>query len=195
MRYIVTKNFLDKYTGENFEVGAVYETINKRRASDLENGGYIAPENTEYAQCEIAQGNTQGQDQQLQQEVEPYTVLNGQHVPLKEALKVEEMREENINTTGIRQEHDNDSEPVKAGAKAKGQGKAQGKAQGKQAGKPAALRQSNMQSGQQDTQQHTQQAQQQVKQQEQQAQQASTTRNSKPNSKQGKHSKAQLIKH
>ena len=70
MRYIVTKNFLDKYTGENFKVGAIYETINKRRANEHEKGGYIAPENTEDANVN-AQGNTQGQDQQLQEEVEP----------------------------------------------------------------------------------------------------------------------------
>src|SRR4051812_30162050 len=138
MRYIVTRNFVDKYTGENYEVGNVYETINEKRARELENGGYVAPENTDYAQSALGQSQAQGQgqgqsqqqdqqlQQQLQQEVEPFTVLNGQQVPLKEALAVEEMREENIQTTGIRKEHDNNTEPVKAGATAKGQGQEQG---------------------------------------------------------------------
>jgi hypothetical protein len=191
MRYVVTNNFTDKFTGEYYSIGETYEIMNDKRARDLERGGYIAPENTDIAsqnnqQSQMAQSGQAAQggqssqsgqaaqvQQQIQKEVEPYTYVDGKRVPLKEALQAEEIFNENIKTTGITQDHDNSTEPVKAGGIAQNnqQNQAQQAAQQQQQQmqQQAALR--TKQSGQQAVGQELQQAQQQVEQQEQQEQQ------------------------
>jgi hypothetical protein len=135
MRYVVTKNFQDKMTGEYYGIGAIYETISEKRASDLERSGYIAEENTEIATLAMQQAGmqqagmqqsgmqagsqaAQQMQQQIQKDAEAYTIVDGKRVPVKEALKAEEMYNENITVTGITKDHDNTTEPVKAGATA-----------------------------------------------------------------------------
>ena len=57
MRYVVTKNFQDKMTGEYYGIGAIYETVSEKRAAELERSGYIAEENTEIAALALQQNS------------------------------------------------------------------------------------------------------------------------------------------
>jgi hypothetical protein len=128
---------------------------------------------------DMNQQNQQMSEQQLQQELqnirqntEAKTVVNGKEVPLKEALKAEELFNEQNTQTGINQAHDNSSEAVKAGGFAQNtqqQGMQQSQMQGQQQSK--LVKQSDVQSGQKEVEKHLEQAKQQVQQEEQQAQQ------------------------
>jgi hypothetical protein len=120
------------------------------------------------------QNNEQMNQQQLEEirkNNEAKTVVNGKEVPLKEALKAEELYNEQNTQTGITQAHDNSSEAVKAGGFAQNmqqQEMQQTQMQGQQVQK---IKQSDVQSGQKEVEQLLGQAQQQVQQEEQQAQQ------------------------
>jgi hypothetical protein len=126
----------------------------------------------------MQQQNQQMSEQQKQQELqkirqntEAKTVINGKEVPLKEALKAEELFNEQNTQTGINQAHDNSSEAVKAGGFAQNmqqQGMQQSQMQGQQSQK---IKQADVQSGQKELEKHMEQAKQQVQQEEQQAQQ------------------------
>lgn len=156
MRYVVTKNFQDKYTKEYYGIGATYETTNTERAAELERGGYIAPENTEAAQMAQTQAaqNSQANNQthsQMAAQNEPKTVVNGKVVPINKAQAAEAARENNVTKTGIQQAHDNSTEPVQSGKTAKN-------AATQQTTQQQTIRQSNMQSGQQEMEQHINQA-------------------------------------
>ena len=114
---------------------------------------------------QMSEEQKQQELQKIQQNTEAKTVINGKEVPLKEALKAEELFNEQNTQTGINQAHDNSSEAVKAGGFA--QNMQQQEAQGQQ-----AVKQSNVQSGQKEFEKHLEQARQQVLQEEQQAQQS-----------------------
>jgi hypothetical protein len=125
----------------------------------------------------MKQANQQMSEQQKQQELqnirqntEAKTIVNGKEVPLKEALKAEELFNEQNTQTGITQAHDNSSEAVKAGGFAQNtqQGMQQSQMQGQQSQK---IKQSDVQSGQKEIEKHLEEARQQVQQEEQQAQQ------------------------
>jgi hypothetical protein len=128
---------------------------------------------------DMNQQNQQMSEQQKQQELqkirentEAKTVINGKEVPLKEAVKAEELFNEQNTQTGINQSHDNSSEAVKAGGFAQNmqqQGMQQSQMQGQQQSK--IVKQSDIQSGQKELEKHLEQAKQQVQQKEQQNQQ------------------------
>jgi hypothetical protein len=124
--FIVLRNFTDKNTNKQYSIGEKYTPENQDRANELESGGYIAPENTEIAAMAKAEGEAlnivQAEAQQLAaahteaaQAAEPKTVVNGKVVALKEAQAAETAADQEIKKTGIRQAHDNSTEPVQAG--------------------------------------------------------------------------------
>lgn len=162
MKYVVLKNFKDKYTNQYYGMGFTYETEEAERAAELERGGYIAVEGSEMAQ--MVQSNQTSQAAQTNKQngqaaEEAYTVINGKRVSLSQAQAAEAAKENSVTKTGVQQSHDNSSEPVKAGARAK-QTKAQQQQQQQQTVKTV-----NIQSGQQELEQHMQQAGQQAGQQ------------------------------
>jgi hypothetical protein len=120
---------------------------------------------------QMSEQQKQQELQNIRQNTEAKTVVNGKEVPLKEALKAEELFNEQNTQTGINQAHDNSSEAVKAGGFAQNmqqQGMQQNQMQGQQS---QIVKQSDVQSGQQELEKHLEQAKQQVQQEEQQAQQ------------------------
>ena len=126
-------------------------------------------ENMKQANQQMSEQQKQQELQNIRQNTEAKTVVNGKEVPLKEALKAEELYNEQNTQTGINQSHDNSSEAVKAGGFAQNmqqQGAQQTQMQGQQ-----KIKQSDVQSGQKEFEQHLEQARQQVQQEEQQAQQ------------------------
>jgi hypothetical protein len=123
-------------------------------------------ENMKQSVQQMSEEQKQQELQKIQQNTEAKTVVNGKEVPLKEALKAEELFNEQNTQTGINQAHDNSTEAVKAGGFA--QNMQQQETQGQQV---QAVKQSNVQSGQKEIEKHLEQARQQVLQEEQQAQQ------------------------
>jgi hypothetical protein len=161
-RYIVTKSFQDRYTREYYGVGESYETNDENRGFELENGGYIAQENTEMASMamqqkanqasqENRQASSQG-NQAAQKAAEPMTVLNGQVMSVKDAQRALEKAEMSATKTGIQSIHDNSTEPVQAGQESQ---------ENKQDPQPTQVnvRQANVQSAQGHMDQHVQSAQ------------------------------------
>lgn len=161
-RYIVTKSFQDRYTREYYGVGESYETNDENRGFELENGGYIAQENTEMASMAMQQKTNQANqtnnqassqgNQAAQKAAEPMTVLNGQVMSVKDAQRALEIAEMSATKTGIQSIHDNSTEPVQAGQEAQ---------ENKQDPQPTQVnvRQANVQSAQGHMDQHVQSAQ------------------------------------
>ena len=118
---------------------------------------------------QMSQQQMQQELQKIRQNTEAKTVVNGKEVPLKEALKAEELFNEQNTQTGINQAHDNSSESVKAGGFA--QNMQQQEAQQMQGQQVQKIKQADVQSGQKELEKHLEQAKQQVQQEEQQAQQ------------------------
>lgn len=125
-RYVVTMNFKDRYTGKYYGIGSIFETDNEERAAELERGGYIAPENTEAArfamqQAELNRQATQNAEEvskahsQIQTNAEAKTVVNGKVVSITQAQKAEAAANAEMKQTGIRDIHNNVTEPVEAG--------------------------------------------------------------------------------
>jgi hypothetical protein len=113
---------------------------------------------------QMSEQQKQQELQNIRQNTEAKTVVNGKEVPLKEALKAEELFNEQNTQTGINQAHDNSSEAVKAGGFAQNmqqQGMQQNQMQGQQS---QIVKQSDVQSGQQELEKHLEQAQQQQQQ-------------------------------
>jgi hypothetical protein len=170
-RYIVTKSFQDRYSRQYYGVGETYETNDQNRGFELENGGYIAQENTEMASMamqqkanQASQANSQATsqaNQQAQKAAEPMTVVNGQVMSVKDAQKALEAAEAANTKTGIQQMHDNSTEAVGAGKVAQ---------QNQQDMQPQSaqinVRQANVQSAQGHMDQHVQSAQSQAQSQE-----------------------------
>ncbi len=154
MQYVVVHAFQDKYTRKYYGVGSIYETTDEQRAFDLENGGYIVPDNTEAATAAkaMAKGNANSQEmqqafKQVQKEVEPKTVVNGKVVPLKAAQAAEAAFAIKNTQTGVQAHHANTSEAVAAGGLA--QQKSQAAQMQESATQSSAQYAHNMQSGQQ----------------------------------------------
>lgn len=118
---------------------------------------------------QMSEEQKQQELQKIRQNTEAKTVVNGKEVPLKEALKAEELFNEQNTQTGITQAHDNSSEAVKAGGFA--QNTQQAQQQQTQGQQSKIVKQSDVQSGQKEIEKHLEQARQQVLQEEQQAQQ------------------------
>lgn len=125
-RYVVTMNFKDRYTGKYYGIGSIFETDNAERAAELERGGYIAPENTEAArfamqQAELNQQAAQNAEEvskahsQIQTNAEAKTVVNGKIVSITQAQQAEAAANAAMKQTGIRDIHNNVTEPVEAG--------------------------------------------------------------------------------
>lgn len=157
MQYVVVHSFQDKYTKKYYGVGSIYETSDEQRAMDLENGGYIVPDNTEAAAAAkaIAKGeqfaNQNSEEyqkayQQIKQEAEAKTVVNGKVVSLKAAQAAQAAFSAKNTQTGIQPHHANNTEAVPAGGLA--QQKNIGMQQARQQEQQGAINQANVQSGQ-----------------------------------------------
>jgi hypothetical protein len=92
-------------------------------------------------------------EQQIQQQNEAKTVINGQVVPLKSAQAAVEAADQQSTQTGIQAHHDNSSEAVQAGQTAQNSQAASSQAQQQQ-----SIKQANVQSGQQHLNQHMNQS-------------------------------------
>jgi hypothetical protein len=100
--------------------------------------------------------NNQNQDQlnqQIQQQNEAKTIVNGQVVSLKAAQAAVEAADQQSTQTGIQAHHDNSSEAVQAGQTAQNSQAASSQAQQQQ-----SIKQANVQSGQQHLNQHMNQS-------------------------------------
>lgn len=151
-QYVVVHAFQDKYTKQYYGVGSIYDATDENRAMDLENGGYIVPDNTEAANAakamakgeQAAKANAQELQQayqQIKKDVEPKTVVNGKVVPLKAAQAAEAAFSVKNTQTGVQAHHDNSTEAVPAGGLAQQKVQSQSQQQ--------AQYQANAQSGQQ----------------------------------------------
>lgn len=153
-RYIVTKNFQDKYTGKYYSIGQVYETSDQSRATMLENGGYITPDNTEMAAAAKAEAKASEQSAQdiakahaqIAEQAEAKTIVNGKVVSLKQAQAAEAAASVKATKTGIQETHNNQTEAVQSGQVAK---QNQYQASGQQQQQQQTIKQGNVQSGQQ----------------------------------------------
>jgi hypothetical protein len=159
-QYVVVHAFQDKYTKQYYGVGSIYEATDENRAFDLENGGYIVPDNTEAANVAKANatGNAQNSEEikqvhaQIRQDAEPKTMVNGKIVSLSDAKMAQQALEAKTNQkTGIQEHHDNSTEAVQAGQVAKNQQQAQAqvKAQQQMQQTKQQATVANVQSGQQ----------------------------------------------
>lgn len=121
------------------------------------------------------QGQNQAVDKQAIEEAEGFTIVNGKKVPLEQARAAMEQEEQRIKTTGIRDVHNNQTEPVQSGQKAEQQTTASS-ASARQS--EMNVKQGNVQSGQKELEQamNGTQAQQQTQQQQQAAQGINSTK-------------------
>lgn len=119
MNYIVIKHFQDRLTKEYYGIGSTYQG-DQQRIEELERGGFIAPAESAEAQnaMQQAQNNAQAQGNNLEKVDKAQTVLDGQMVDVKQAQQAIKQAESN-QQTGIQAAHNNDTEPVEAGKKAK----------------------------------------------------------------------------
>lgn len=159
-QYVVIHAFQDKFTKKYYGVGSIYEATDENRAFDLENRGYITPDNTEAAN--IAKASAQSDPstspelksahQQIQKDAEAKTIVNGKIVSVKDVQTAQQALEAKTNQqTGIQEHHTNSTEAVAAGQVAKNQAQTQAQMQAQQAMTQAQQQMTvaNMQSGQQ----------------------------------------------
>lgn len=171
MTHIVSRNFTDKTDGKQYSVGQSFQSQDQGRVTELEQGGFIVNANSQAAEAAFNQGQAnqtakqQGQQMaeaysQAAKAAEPKTVINGKVVPLKYAQAAEASLEESITQSGIREAHNNASEPVQAGAIAQDTTQAHRAELMEQREQMQAVKAADIQSGQQELEQHMNQAQQ-----------------------------------
>jgi hypothetical protein len=117
--YVVVRAFKDKETFDNFTIGSYYTHSNEQRLTELERGGFIAPEGTAEAEAALRdEGAANRAANTASDENGAYTMVKGQRMPLKKAAQ---KAKETANVKAADLDR-NESEAVNAGEVAKGKG-------------------------------------------------------------------------